>query len=235
MINKNAKRYIVLGVLFFLPVVFLLMLYPSTNNYTPLDIINENVLNLKGTSLNSKKDIELKKHITVLGFFGKKPMERAVSGLNLKELIYDKFKEFKKFQIVILVPHNAKKEANQLYREIATYENLKYWHFVDVSENEIKNIFKSLEANFVLDENLATNQVFIIDTDLNHRGRIDDRTENEKEKNSDIYGLASYDCIKVAELKNKMGAEDLRVLFTEYREKRKGIFNSEIKKLKVSK
>ena len=37
--------------------------------------------------------------------------------------------------------------------------------------------------------------------------------------------MYSYNCIEVAELKNKM-SEDMRILFTEYRQKRKGNFNS---------
>ena len=67
--------------------------------------------------------------------------------------------------------------------------------------------------------------VFIVDRDLNQRGRIDDRTENEIEDNKPIYSLYSYDCVEVAELKNKMAAEDMRVLFKEYRDKRKGDFD----------
>ena len=41
-----------------------------------------------------------------------------------------------------------------------------------------------------------------------------------------VYSMFSYDCIEVAILKNKMAKEDMRVLFTEYRQKRKGDFNS---------
>jgi len=41
--------------------------------------------------------------------------------------------------------------------------------------------------------------------------------------------LSSYDCIEVAEIKNKM-SDDLRILFTEYRQKRKGDFNSDTRR-----
>jgi hypothetical protein len=228
--SKQLKRNLVLGVLFLLPVAFLLLLFPTKHNYIPLDIVKEHVLDLKVNSSDSKNDIELKDHITVLGFFGNNPMTKATSGLNLKELIYDKFKGFKKFQIVILVSQDAKDEAEKLYREISSYEDLRFWHFVELNENLIKNTFNSLKADFELNEDLSTDNVFIIDTELNQRGRIDDRTDNEKEKNATIYGMSYYDCIEVAELKNKMGADDLRVLFTEYREKRKGIFDSTIQK-----
>ena len=70
-----------------------------------------------------------------------------------------------------------------------------------------------------------TNQIFIIDSDLNQRGRLDDRTDKEIETNKPIYDLNSYNCLEVAEIKNKM-SDDLRILFTEYRQKRKGQFDS---------
>jgi hypothetical protein len=37
--------------------------------------------------------------------------------------------------------------------------------------------------------------------------------------------MSSYNVLEVAELKNKM-SEDMRILFTEYRQKRKGNFSS---------
>ena len=93
---KKVSRYIVLGVLFFLPVTFLLMLYPATHNYSPLDIVNESVLDLEAFSSDSEEPIVLKEHITVVGFFGEDLVKNNTAALNLKELIYDKFKGFKK-------------------------------------------------------------------------------------------------------------------------------------------
>lgn len=222
---KKTKRYVVLGILFFLPVTFLLFLYPATHNYTPLDIVNESVLDLDFFISNSEENIVLKDHITVLGFFGRTPMDRMVAASNLKELVYDKFKGFKKFQVVILLPNGTEEAAAKLKQEISSYEDIRFWHFVFGEPNDIQNVFDSLKINTELDSNLATDLVFIIDKDLNQRGRIDDRTDNQLEKNKTIYGLNSYDCIEVAEIKNKM-SEDMRILFTEYRQKRKGDFDS---------
>ena len=67
--------------------------------------------------------------------------------------------------------------------------------------------------------------MFIIDTEIIQRGRQDDRTDAELAKKSQVYGLSSYNCTEVSEIKNKM-SEDLRILFTEYRQKRKGNFDS---------
>lgn len=217
---KLVKRYTILGILFFLPVAFLLMLYPAKHNYLALDVVKENVQDIKGLS-----EHELKDHITVLAFLGKKPLERATAASNLKELIYDKFKGFKHFQIIVFLSPEAKADLSALKREIESHEDLKYWHFVFLEEEQTQHIFDDLNTDLPLDANLSTARVFIIDGDLNQRGRLDDRTERELELKKPAYDLTSYDCVEVAVLKNKM-SEDIRVLFTEYREKRKGKFDS---------
>jgi hypothetical protein len=76
-----------------------------------------------------------------------------------------------------------------------------------------------------LNDDLGSNHVYIIDKELMQRGRLDDRSKQEKSKASPSYPLYSYDCIEVADIKNKM-SEDMRILFTEYRQKRKGNFDS---------
>ena len=220
---RRIKRNVILGILFLLPVTFLLFLYPSTHNYNTLDIVINNVNELENFSSDS--DIKLKDHITVLGFFGSDPLENLIAASNLKELVYDKFKGFKKFQIVIVLPKSTAKDAEKLLKEIGRYEELKYWHFVFGKPDNIQSVYNSLKSDFPLDANLSSNDVFIVDKDLSQRGRLDDRTDNELQKNSKIYGLSSYDCIEVAEIKNKM-SEDMRILFTEYRQKRKGNFDS---------
>lgn len=223
---KQIRKYIILGVLFLLPVMFVLVLSLSEDHYNPLDIINENVVELP----QNEDNIMLQDHITVLAFFGTKPMDMAIAASNLKELVYDKFKGFKKFQIVALIPNGSEAEAEMLFKEIARYEDLRFWHFVSADETAIKNTFNSLKANFSLSANLASDNVFIIDTERNQRGRTDDRSDNEKGSNKSVYELNAYNCIQVAVIKNKMSSEDLRVLFTEYRQKRKGNFDSETRR-----
>lgn len=223
---KKVSRYVVLGILFFLPVTFLLFLYPAAHNYEPLDIVNKNVLDLASFSSDSDDPVILKDHITVLGFLGEKPMDELIATLNLKELVYDKFKGFKRFQIVIVAPKGTESAVKNLKKEIASYESLRFWHFVFGESKTIQRLFNSLKSKENLGDDLSSNHVFVIDKDLSQRGRLDDRTDNEIEKNKPVYGLSSYDCIEVAEIKNKM-SDDLRILFTEYRQKRKGEFNSD--------
>ncbi|MEW4923574.1 hypothetical protein [Algibacter sp. 2305UL17-15] len=225
--KKTTKKNLILGILFFLPVVFVFIMSISSENYETLDIVKSDVTDILP---EYDADVKLKEHLTVLAFFGKHPMERSIEALNLKEIVYDKFKGFKKFQIVVLVTKDAKAEAKELFQEIASYEDLRFWHFVHLEAEDIQNTFRSLKTDFSLDANLSTDKIFVIDTDLNQRGRIDARADNEKGKNSPVYDMNFYSCIEVAELKNKLASEDLRVLFTEYRQKRKGDFNSDVRR-----
>ncbi|APY08731.1 hypothetical protein BWZ20_10630 [Winogradskyella sp. J14-2] len=218
---SSKKRNIVLSILFFLPVAFILVMLLSKDNYNPLDIVKEGVAELP----DNKDNLQLKDHITILSFLGKKPMENSTAAFNLKELVYDRSKGFKTFQVVMLLPYEAKTEAEALLKEIRSYEDLRFWHLVYADDSDIKRVFNSLKSEEALDNDLSSSMVFIIDRDLNQRGRLDDRTEKEIEANKPLYSLYSYDCVEVAELKNKMAAEDMRVLFKEYRDKRKGDFD----------
>lgn len=225
MTKTKIKKPVILGVLFLLPVTFLLFLYPSTHNYNTLDIVKGDVKELIDFHSDSDTKVTLQDRITVMGFLGTKPNAKALSTLNLKELVYDKFKGFKKFQIVILVEESAEESVKLLEAQLNQYEPLKYWEFVYGSKDAIKDVFNSLRSEEALDDNLTTEAVFIIDKDRNQRGRLDDREAYQIEKGAPVFGMFSYDCIEVAELKNKM-SEDMRILFTEYRQKRKGNFNS---------
>lgn len=227
-LNK-LKKPIILGILFLLPVTFLIFLYPSTHNYNTLDIIKGDVLELNDFTSYNNDVIKLEENITVLGFLGKTPNEEALTALNLKELIYDKFKGFKRFQVVMIVPFSAKDEVELLEKELYQYDELKYWRFAYGDSKSINNVFNSLRTETDLDVNLFSQSVFIVDKERNQRGRIDDREKKEKERNIPVKGLFDYDCIEVSILKNKM-SEDIRILFTEYRQKRKGDFNSSVRR-----
>jgi hypothetical protein len=220
---SNTKRNIVLGILFFLPVAFLLMLYPAKHNYEPLNIVNEEVSDIENFYSDRTDTIVFKDYITILGFLGKSPLKKSIAASNLKELVYDKFKGFKKFQIVIVVPEGSEEEVKELKTEINTYEDLKFWHYVFGTEGEIKMLYNDLKSKVSLNEELATDEVFIIDKDLNQRGRVDGRDEKAVEANKPVFSVYSHNTIEVAEIKNMM-SDDMRILFTEYRQKRKGKF-----------
>ncbi len=224
--KKPKKTIAVLVILFFLPVVFLLFLYPSTHNYSPLQIVDKDVNELQFfSSEDDEEQVQLQDHITILGFLGSNPLNHNIAASNLKELVYDKFKGFKTFQMVIVLPKGSESKAEELQTEINNYDDMRFWHYVFGEPGDINSLFNSLKSEEPLDADLSTDHIFIIDKDKKQRGRLDDRNETEKEKKVKAYPLYSYDCIEVSEIKNKM-SDDLRILFTEYRQKRKGDFDS---------
>ena len=83
----------------------------------------------------------------------------------------------------------------------------KYLCIFFVPVNEIKSLFASLKTDLQLDENLGTPYVFIVDKDLNLRGRTQDEDEGTK------YGFNSN---SVADLNNKM-EDDVKIILAEYR------------------
>ena len=230
MINTFYRKWIILGILFLLPVIFLLFLYPSTHNYNTLDIVNEDIKETDFLNFIDNRKTNFEGNITILNFLGDMPVENITGTLNLKELVYDKFKGFKKFQIISIASLNSEKSLENVKKELLKSDELKYWFFATTSDEEINKIYSSLRSQKELDSSNYTSQVFIIDKKRNQRGRIDDRDDDQIEMNIDLFGLYSYNSIIVSEIKKKMN-DDIRILFTEYRQKRKGNFNSNIRRI----
>jgi len=229
-INTFYRKWFILGILFLLPVIFLLFLYPSTHNYNTLDIVNEDIVEVEFFNFIDNRKTNFEGNITVLNFLGDKPMENITGALNLKELVYDKFKGFKKFQIISISSLNSEKSLESVKKELIKSDELKYWFFATSSDEEINKIYSSLRYHNELDSSNYTSEVYIIDKQRNQRGRIDDRDNNQIENKIDPFGLYSYNSIIVSEIKKKMN-DDIRILFTEYRQKRKGNFNSNIRRI----
>ena len=230
MIDIFYRKWLILGILFLLPVIFLLFLYPSTHNYNTLDIVNENIVEIDSLNFLDNNQTTLENNITILNFLGDNPIDNITSALNLKELVYDKFKGFKKFQIVSISSGDSSNFLYEVKKELIKSDELNYWYFATVDNVSLQKIYFSLRSESELDSSNYTSQVFIIDKQKNQRGRIDDRNEDQVIKSLDLTGLYSYNSIKVSEIKSKMN-DDIRILFTEYRQKRKGNFNSNIRRI----
>jgi len=68
---KSIRKTLILVILFFLPVIFLLFLYPSKHNYNTLDIVKGDILETSVLTTEDRETISLENNLTVLGFFGK--------------------------------------------------------------------------------------------------------------------------------------------------------------------
>lgn len=196
------RKYFVLILLFILPLVVYLFFASGINHFAKLPIITKNVKDISSISNESLKD-----KITILGFFGKNIEDKYGDAGNLNQEIFKRFNEFKDFQFLMIQPFGTKILTTELLNEMnrLTKTDFKNWKFIAMSDEDLKNVFKSLKTDIELDSNLGTSYVFIIDRDGNLRGRDD--------KDGKKFG---YDSRFVADINNNM-VDDVKVILAEYR------------------
>ncbi len=205
--KDKIKKFIVLGVLFILPITAYLFFASGVNNFVKLPVLTTNVSEINNFKAEDGKSKILQNKITVLGFFGKNIDENHALAFNLAHEIYKKNYQFKDFQFVILMPEGTKEKVNYLKSRLAEIENPENWNFVYGSSDAINKVFNSLQTNYSLEDDLSSPYVFIIDKDRNLRGRNDD---------DDTGTLYGFDARVYAEINNKM-SDDIRVILAEYR------------------
>lgn len=201
------KKYLVLAILFILPITAYIFFAMSTNYFRPLPVLTPAVEDLHGFETLGGQSVQLKERITVLGFFGSNLEDHKAYAYNLAQKIYSKNHEFKDFQFVILLPAEAKDQARRIEQKLKQIAPTDAWYFAFGSEVDIKRVFQSLGSNLVLDATLSTPYVFIIDKERNLRGRKDDE---------DLGTMYGFDATNIAEINNKM-SDDVKVLLAEYR------------------
>ncbi len=201
------KKFIVLAVLFLLPILAYLFFASGVNNFVKLPVLTTDINDISHLDASEESSITFQDQISVVAFFGNDLEALKGNTFNLDQKILSKFYEFRDFQFVIILPEEARQEADQFVKEFQGITNSDYWKFAYGNEDEIREIFESLKTNVSLDSNLHTPYVFIVDKDKNLRGRKDD------EDKGILYG---YDSRSVSELNNKM-EDDVKVLLAEYR------------------
>lgn len=201
------KKYLVLGILFILPITAYIFFAMSTNYFKPLPILTESVAELDGFKTLDGKPVQLEGRITVLGFFGSDLEVHRAYSYNLAHKIYTKNHEFKEFQFVILLPEGTQSQAKSIEDKLSQIASTDAWFFAFGSDENIKRVFQSLDSNISLDSNLSTPFVFIVDKERSLRGRKADEDDDV------MYG---FDSSIIAEINNKM-SDDVKVLLAEYR------------------
>lgn len=194
------KKYIVLSVLFVLPLVVYLFFASGVNHFAKLPIATNTIVDVAEFS-----DEQCKDKITILGFLGTDVLKKKGNALNLNQKIYKRFHEFEDFQFLMVQPQGTEKESQQLVDELSrsTQVNTTGWKFVFLDPVQIQLIFDRLNTPLSLDETLGSPYVFIIDKDVALRGRDD---------NDNI----GYDARSVADIHNNM-VDDVKVILAEYR------------------
>ncbi len=196
------RKYIVLTILFVLPLVVYLFFASGINHFAQLPVLKNNITDVSDYSQESFKN-----KITILGFFGSNVQDKHGDALNLNQKIYKRFYQFKDFQFLMIQPIGTDSLVLNLKNDLrrGTDTDLINWKFISLGKEELNSVFNSLNTNISLDPNYGTPYVFIIDRDSNLRGRDDD--------DGIKYG---YDSRSVADINNNM-LDDVKVILAEYR------------------
>ena len=196
------KKYLVLIVLFVLPLVAYLFFASGINNFAKLPVLTENIEELE---LITKKEFNNK--ISILLFLGNDIENREGDALNLNQKIYKRFYQFKDFQFISISPLGNENKSKLLKEKLSSGTNtdMKNWSFIHLDEDKINELFSSLNTNLELDQNLSSPYAYIIDKFSSLRGRDD----------SDGIKFG-YDSRSVADINNNM-LDDVKIILAEYR------------------
>jgi len=196
------KKYLVLIVLFVLPLVAYLFFASGINNFAKLPVLTNNIEELE---LITKKEFNNK--ISILLFLGNDIENREGDALNLNQKIYKRFYQFKDFQFISISPLGNENKSKLLKEKLSSGTNtdMKNWSFIHLDKDKINELFLSLNTNLELDENLSSPYAYIIDKFSSLRGRDD----------SDGIKFG-YDSRSVADINNNM-LDDVKIILAEYR------------------
>ena len=207
--SQKTKKYFVLSILFIFPIVIYLFFASGKNNFALLPVLTPGVNEIRNWETLSGRPIQFENQISILGFWGQDILKKRGDALNLNQKIYKRFYQFKDFQFVMVLENDQKNQVNILKKELqeGVGTDLSKWRFIFSSLEDIQDLFDSLETNLNLSEGKSSPYVFIIDKELNLRGRDDDK---------DFGTLYGFNSQSVAEINNKM-VDDVKVILAEYR------------------
>ena len=205
--KKISKKGAILFALFIFPLAFFLLLSTGINNFNKLPVITSNVVDV--SIVDSTSTVQLENSISIVCFLGYDVDKVKGSFFNLNQKVYKPFYGFKDFQIVAIYPKESELVVNKLKSDLGDFTNMVKWNFISATDRQIDSIYNSFGTSYVLTPNKYSSRAFIVDKDLNLRGRNDD----EDYENGMLFG---YNMQSVAELNNKM-KDDVKVVLAEYR------------------
>jgi hypothetical protein len=225
------KNKLVLISLFILPIAIYLVFSTASHNSLFLPTISKNNLDIPSEwSSLDVNPLSMKGKITILGFVGENVIENRGNFFNLNQKIYNKYKGFKDFQMIMVVPKGNEKKCQQIIDELAPITGeMTGWKFAFSTPDSIQDFYDSYKLIGQLDEKKGTPAVIIVDKELNHRGR-----KGKNKKGEDEF-KESYNTISAADLHNEM-TDDVKIILREYRlalkknqNERKDVFRDNIK------
>jgi len=194
-----------------LPLVLYIYFSMSKHNSLFLPIITHNVNELPVGKTFSDSVVHLKDKISIVGFLGNDVIKRKESVFNIEQKINNKYRAFKNFQIVMLMPEGTEESVKELEASLKRMGDISNWEFVFTSPDEIKKFYSSLKVKEPLGEDLGTFNIFIVDKTLNLRGR-----RGQTKNKLDHEYKDGYNSFSAADLHNEM-TDDVKILLREYR------------------
>ncbi|WP_286405656.1 hypothetical protein [Myroides marinus] len=204
------KKYLILTLLFVMPICAYLFFATGVNQFKRLPVITEEVNDLPKGKDFLNKNPSLNGKITVLGFPGAHLFKDKGDAFNLNQKIYNKYREFEDFQLVMVLPYGSEAEAQKVVDELSPISDMSNWNYLFLTPEEIQEFYNSLGLVGKLDSDMATTNVYIIDKDRKLRGR------KGSNKVGDYEYKEGYSTISAAELHNDM-MDDVKVVLAEYR------------------
>ena len=200
------KKHLILGLLFVCPIIIYLFFATGVYNFSSLPVVSKNVKELTGFKNLKGNPVSLSNKLTVLGFLGADLTDRKINVYNLHEEIYKGIHSSDEdFQMLMLLPDGAQSQIDEVIVELSRYAEINKWEFAFGTPNAIKDVYSSLNTTMHLDSNLGTDDVFIIDKELNVRCSDD----------KDLKNCFGYDATAVSVL-HKIMDNDVTVLLFEY-------------------
>lgn len=199
------KKNLVLFILFIFPIVAYLFFATGVNSFMFLPTVTKNIPDIGNWNSLTGEKVSLDKKITIMGFTGDNPLENKGNYFNLNQKIYNKNREFKDFQFVMIAPEGTEAEIKEILKGLKDLTNTSKWIFVFASKNEIQNYYNTLQLKGKLNTHFGTPNVYIIDKKRNLRGR----------KDKDEY-KEGYNSSSPSDLYNEM-TDDVKVILAEYR------------------
>lgn len=197
------KKKLVLISLFILPLVFYIFLSKGIYKYQNLPILTETVLDIK--KISGDGTVSFNSKLSIVCFLGNDLNTAKASLFNLNQTIYKRYYEKPYFQMVAILPKGTENDYKKLIEELSTFTNIKNWHFVYATSDGIQTLFNSFKTPLSLNNNLYSENAYIIDRKLRLRGRKDD----EDTKDGKLYG---YNMRSVSTLKDKL-KDDIDIIY----------------------
>ena len=197
------KKFWILFSLFILPLVFYIFLSEGIYKYSNLPILTKEVIEIN--EIAPLKEATFSEHLTMVCFLGNNINTAKGSLFNLNQTIYKRYYGKPYFQAIAILPEGTEDNYKETIEELSAFTDVSKWTFVYLSEQNLKALFNSFETPYQLTNNLYSQYAFIVDMNLNLRGRKDDDdTEGGK-----LYG---YNMQSVSTLRGKM-KDDIDIIY----------------------